>query len=497
MQLVLHKEISEWFPNRKPLFDDFMSVKGEVFRSTNNRETLRVVKGNKSYFIKKHFGVGCKEFLKNVLQFRLPVFSAKNEWLAIQKLEQLGIPTMTLVGYGWCGINPIKRQSFVITEEIQNILGLRDICISWHKNPLTFAIKKAIIEELAYIAKTMHENGINHRDFYSAHFLLDKPSVMNLNKPKLYLIDLHRAQIREKIPERWLIKDIAALYFSVLNTKLTQRDIFRFLSGYFAKPWREVIKEHATFLYEIEKRAKKLYKKISCDSSRFAVEKNWKQWIICNRDYYTKDMQSFLNRPDDFIAHGKILENGGICTVSKVNLEDCQIIVKRYNNKNFWHFMNRRIRPSRASICWRNAHLLRYNNILTPKPIAILEKRFGPLRSKAYFLTEYIDGCQLLKSMPQMTDQNRLKKIADGMIKIFIKLYKQNIRYGDTKASNFIVSGDNIYLIDLDSMRKYSAIRYKLNKSFEKDKARFMKNWQNQPEIRQLFLELFDKMVNL
>ena len=69
MQLVLHKEISEWFPNRKPLFDDFMSVKGEVFRSTNNRETLRVVKGNKSYFIKKHFGVGCKEFLKNVLQY--------------------------------------------------------------------------------------------------------------------------------------------------------------------------------------------------------------------------------------------------------------------------------------------------------------------------------------------------------------------------------------------------------------------------------------------
>lgn len=495
MQLILNEEIMKWFPNKKPLFNDFMTMEGEIFRSTNNRQTLRIVIGDKSYFIKKHFGVGWKEFLKNISQFRLPIFSAKNEWLAIQKLEQLGIPTMTLVGYGWCGINPIKRRSFIITEEIQNILGLRDICKNWHKSPLTFAVKKTIIEELAYIAKTMHENGINHRDFYSAHFLLDQLTIKNFHKPKLYLIDLHRAQIRKKIPQRWLIKDLAALYFSALNTRLTRRDIFRFLNAYFTKPWRKVIKEYGTFLCEIEKRAEKLYGEVFRDSSRYVVEKNWKHLIICDRNYYTKDMQTFLNQLDDFIVHGEVLENGDTCTVSKINLVDHQVVVKRYNDKSFWHSINRRVRPSRASICWWNAHLLQYNKILTPKPIAILEKRFGALRGKAYFLTEYIDGCQLLKFIPQITDQNRLEKIADQMMRIFIRLYKQNIRYGDTKASNFIISEDNIYLIDLDSMRKYSPIRYKLNKSFEKDKARFLKNWQNQPEIRQLFLELFDKMI--
>jgi heptose I phosphotransferase len=497
MQLVLREEISEWFPNKKPLLDDFMAIKGEVFRSTNNRETLRVVKGNKSYFIKKHFGVGWKEFLKNILQFRLPVFSAKNEWLAIQKLGQLGIPTIALAGYGWCGINPIKQQSFVITEEISNAVSLEEICKGWLRNPPRFSFKLKCIRRIADIARILHNAGLHHQDFYICHFLLDKFSMKSLCEPKLYLIDLHRAQISKEISEPWLIKDIAALYFSALNTKLTQRDIFRFLSNYFAKPWREVIKQYGTFLYKVDKRVKKLHKRISCDSSRFIVKKNWKQWIICDRDYYTKNMQFFLNRPDDFIAHGEILENGDTCTVSKINLEDCQVVVKRYNDKNFWHFINRRIRPSRASICWRNAHLLQYNKILTPRPVAILEERFGPLRGRAYFLSEYIDGCQLLKFMPQITDQNKLKKIADGMIKIFLKLYKQNIKYEDTKATNFIISEDDIYLIDLDSMRKYSPIRYKLNKSFEKDKARFLKNWQNQPRIRQLFLELFDKMVNL
>lgn len=497
MQLILHKEIREWFPHEQPLFDDFMAIEGEIFRSTNNRETIRVVKGNKSYFIKKHFGVGWKELFKNILQFRLPVFSAKNEWLAIQKLGQLGIPTMTLVGYGWYGINPIKRRSFIITEEILNAVSLEELCRDWLRNPLSFSFKLKCIRRIADISRILHDAGLNHRDFYICHFLLDRFSIKNPCKPKLYLIDLHRVQIHKKIPKRWLIKDLAALYFSTLDVKLTQRDIFRFLSSYFAKPWRVVIKENASLICKIEGCVKKLHGEVCRDSSRYVVEKNWKHRIICDRNYYTKDMQTLLNQPDDFIAHGEVLEHGNACTVSKISLENCRVVIKRYNNKSFWHSINRRIRPSRASICWENAHLLQYNKILTPKPIAILEERFGPLRGKAYFLTEYIEGCQLLEFMPQMTVRNRLEKIADQVIRIFIKLYKQNIRYGDTKASNFIVSEDNVYLIDLDSMRKYSLIHYKLNKSFEKDKARFLRNWQNWPKICQLFLELFDKNARL
>jgi len=61
------------------------------------------------------------------LQFRLPVLGARNEWLAIQRLQRLDIDTMTLVGYGERGSNPAQRQSFVITEALEETVSLEDL----------------------------------------------------------------------------------------------------------------------------------------------------------------------------------------------------------------------------------------------------------------------------------------------------------------------------------------------------------------------------------
>jgi hypothetical protein len=47
--------------------------------------------------------------------------------------------------------------------------------------------------------------------------------------PIIPLIDLHRAQLRKKTPRRWVVKDVAGLYFSVMDIGLTQRDLFRFV----------------------------------------------------------------------------------------------------------------------------------------------------------------------------------------------------------------------------------------------------------------------------
>ncbi|MCH9022977.1 MAG: hypothetical protein IID32_09455 [Planctomycetes bacterium] len=64
---------------------------------------------------------------------------------------------------------------------------------------------------------------------YLCHFLL-KPT--DHTAPALYLIDLHRLQIRKKTPPRWIIKDLAQLHYSALNL-LTKTDMLRFLLQYF------------------------------------------------------------------------------------------------------------------------------------------------------------------------------------------------------------------------------------------------------------------------
>jgi heptose I phosphotransferase len=464
-------------------FNDIMSIKGKVYSLVKTRETLRFTLQNKAYFIKKHFGVGYKELLKNLLQFRLPIFGAENEYQAIKKLKQLDIPTMTLAGYGRSGFNPIKRQSFVITEELSNMVSLENACKGWLQNPPSFILKKTLIKKTADIARTLHNSGLNHRDFYICHFLWNK----SVSDPILYLIDLHRVQIRKKTPMRWRIKDIAGLYFSSMNIGLTKRDLLRFIRYYFAQPWQNVLKDYKKFLHKVEKRAKKLYEK-----TNIIKERSWKGFMLCDKNYFNKDMRSLLANPDRFIINAEKLKAGTTCTTAKINLDNRELVIKRFNIKSFGHLLKRLFRPSRAIRCWRNAHMLLDYKIMTPKPIAILEKRFGPLRTKAYFITEYVAG----ETADDYFDTSK-KILAQKMVKTLLSLQHKCIKYNDSKANNFIIAKQNVYLTDLDGMRKYCPLRYKLTHAFEKDKARFIRSWENKPDIKQMFLELFDKMLNL
>jgi len=60
-----------------------------------NRKTMRFSINGKNYFIKIHTGCGWKEVIKNWVQFKQPIVSAENEYLAIRRLESLKIDTMT------------------------------------------------------------------------------------------------------------------------------------------------------------------------------------------------------------------------------------------------------------------------------------------------------------------------------------------------------------------------------------------------------------------
>jgi heptose I phosphotransferase len=120
-----------------------------------------------------------------------------------------------------------------------------------------------LIKKVAEIARTMHQNGVNHRDFYICHFLLPK-SWLEQNRsdvePPLYVIDLHRTQVRSAVPQRWLEKDLAGLHFSCMDAGLTVRDRLRFISLYDGEPVRQGA-DPSSLWPRIEKIALKLHRK--------------------------------------------------------------------------------------------------------------------------------------------------------------------------------------------------------------------------------------------
>ncbi|TLM66213.1 MAG: lipopolysaccharide core heptose(I) kinase RfaP [Deltaproteobacteria bacterium] len=259
----LRPDLRRHFPGSEAeVFDRVMSLEGEVFRSVARRRTLRFTLDGKGYFVKIHQGVGWNEIVKNLLQLRLPVLGAANEWRAIRRLEELGVATMAIAGFGERGVPPARLQSFLITDELTNTVSLEDFCRDWPVEPPPVRLKRALIEKVANVAERLHNSGVNHRDFYICHFLLDRDSVAAPFTPErltLSLIDLHRVQMRSRTPRRWLVKDLAALHFSSMDIGLTRRDLLRFLRVYRNRPLRETLGRERRFWKAVEKKARWLY----------------------------------------------------------------------------------------------------------------------------------------------------------------------------------------------------------------------------------------------
>lgn len=236
-------------------FKDLMQMPGKAFRDVRGRKTSQVALGGKSYFIKQHFGVGWAEILKNLMAFKKPILGAMTEVIAIQKLNSIGILTTPLVAYGQQGCNPATMQSFVMTEDLGEIVTVEDLCADWQSYSQDF--KQAMMQAMAELAAKLHGAGLAHRDFYLCHFVLKKQDLdaANISVKNLHLIDLHRMLQGQANNGRAVMKDIAGLYFSAMQYGLSTEDLEVFKQHY--------LPQNAVFWTQVESRAQKLLTKFN------------------------------------------------------------------------------------------------------------------------------------------------------------------------------------------------------------------------------------------
>jgi UDP-glucose:(heptosyl)LPS alpha-1,3-glucosyltransferase/heptose I phosphotransferase len=268
MKKILHIPVSirSWLDG-KGTFSAVMHLQGKAFRDVKGRKTIQVKLGGHSYFVKQHFGVGWGEIFKNLLSFKVPILGAMTEVYAIQALNQIGIPTTPLVAYGRHGRNPAKLQSFVMTQDLGDIVSLEELCADWLLNPPDAAFKQQLIVAVATLAAKLHRAGLCHRDFYLCHFVL-KRAELDAGVIQLYLIDLHRMLQRQAVDGAAVMKDMAGLYFSAMECGLDAADIALFKQHY--QPQTDA------FWQQVCARAKKLYAKFNSEKfqKRLAAEKS-------------------------------------------------------------------------------------------------------------------------------------------------------------------------------------------------------------------------------
>ena len=245
-----------WPPPEDP-FRRVAELSGEEFRKVKTRRTFRVEIAGRGFFVKHHLGVGWNEIVKNWLMFKRPVLGALDEYRALRRLGELGVPSMTPAACGCRGGNPAKRESFLITEELSDMVDLETLAGTWKDAPPEFSTRRSLIRAVAESAGKMHRGGVNHRDCYICHYLTPRQGE-DAGK-KVYVIDLHRAQIRKQVPRRYLVKDLAGLCFSSLDAGLTKREALRFIRTYTRKPLRLEMRQNARFWEDVLTTAHKLY----------------------------------------------------------------------------------------------------------------------------------------------------------------------------------------------------------------------------------------------
>ncbi|MBE9516187.1 MAG: hypothetical protein IME93_04335 [Proteobacteria bacterium] len=226
-----------------------------------------------------------------------------------------------------------------------------------------------------------------------------------------------------------------------------------------------------------DRRKAKYLQKIFRQSTAFSAQQSFTARTIISKRYDSPELTALLNDPDKFIAASeKILKQGNSSTVALIKVGDRNMVIKRYNIKSPWHAVSRALRPTRAAVSWRNAHMLSFYGIPTAAPVAMLEQRMGPLRGKAYFVCEYQPGITARDFFAQ-EGSTETGPVLSAMQQIVGLLQRFRIAHGDMKATNFLVRNGRVWLIDLDGMRQISSPGT-FHRAHQADIMRLLQNWE-------------------
>lgn len=222
----------------------------------------------------------------------------------------------------------------------------------------------------------------------------------------------------------------------------------------------------------------------------FVRQNSFKRLCIYRRDIDPQLLNALGDNPDALFTGATLLKEGNSATVASITLNGHNWVIKRYNIKNFIHGLKRCWRPTRAWVSWGNAHRLTISGINTPQAVAMIEKRWGPLRLGGYYICAQIaapaaDQYLLDPHQETIADKDRVK---ERFVTLFQILYQLRTTHGDCKASNFLIHHGRIYVIDLDAMQEY-LWQPLFVRAFTGDRARFLRNWDADPELQRWFTQ--------
>ena len=366
---------------------------------------------------------------------------------------------------------------------------------SSHPQQAQNAARLHLMLQLTQIVARLHTTGLQQTDLHFKNFLIDAETV--------YAIDGDGIKSFSPLFKKRQKQRNLATFFSKLDALDNTR-----IDECYAHYCTLTGIEHSALDYanvyqltqQLQQKAASNYadKKVFRTCTDVKVKQDFAQYAALSSDFanaYLSEGISTKHLDDSLSEQRDRLKSGNTCTVGKALIANQAVVIKRYNIKHFWHGLKLSVSQSRAAKSWANAFRLTILNIATAKPLALIELRFGWLKRRAYFLTEYLDAPDIAAFFSETQDITIKEKVAHETALLFYKLNSLQISHGDCKASNIKILDGKPVLIDLDSMQAHRGAWWFSSWWFEKkhikDLKRFMKNWTDSPETSALFKQAF------
>lgn len=390
----------------------------------------------------------------------------RREVAGARALAQAGIDTPRLLeetrvrGRGW---------PLLLFEYLESATSLADV---WEAAEEPERIR--LLKQLLVMVAEQHEAGLQQRDMHLDNFLLDSEGRLQAIDAGGYRIGSRPLGLRASANNLGLL--FAQLPRALLEGQVRLLEDYARARGRWSGGMLLPRVRHAADRWR-SWRARNLGRKAFRNCTEFLVRRSGSLHLWHRRELEPGTL-------DQWIAQGGLeppgdcglLKAGNSQTVWATRLAGEEVVVKRYNQLGWWQILRRSVGGSRAARAWRNAHWLRALHIDTPRPLAMIEERRGPLCLRAWLVTGRASGAPAHEALAGPGGGPRLEAVV-GVVRA---LAGHGLVHGDLKASNFIVAGERVQLIDLDSL-SWPRLAWWRKRGSARDLRRFLRNWPEGP----------------
>ena len=226
-------ELLEFLQDPDRAFSDPSSTIIKDSNTTSSCTVSRIMGGKQRSFHIKRYNYQSTFY---ALKYLFRTSRAKRVWKVAQNLVACNIPTPLPISFLEQRQGRLLIKSFFISKNIDRALPLNRAIheLEACRSPKDTAQKKTLIQQVAYLVRSLHECGICHRDLKASNILVqNNPGQIQ----KLYLADLDSARVQTRIRVKERIRDLARLNASLFyTTGISTADRLRFLRDYLRTP---------------------------------------------------------------------------------------------------------------------------------------------------------------------------------------------------------------------------------------------------------------------